>query len=1034
MNTQNNERIRANYLVLILCLLLQLSACGGGSGSSGPPPPPAKDFTLSVSPTSVSFTAGSSGSISVEATAINGFSSNISVSVSGQQGGVSVSPQSFTLTPGTPQSITFTAALNTPTSSVTVAVTGSSGSLPHTAQLGLTVNGSYSGPPVRTRYVRTDATTEYFGWINQHWAIYDSKTSQFFVTDPFSNHVFVLDDASESEIATIGVPGAYGIDEAPDGSAIYIGTIIGDVYVIDPATMSVTTRYMSSQIGPNGFQAWVALALADGRLALLGPPGGIPNVDNPTSYGLWDPTNNSISICDAVACGGGGISAFTTSVDRTKLFTSGINEIDVATGQVISANAPLRVYQILTTPDGKYVVVFGSNSDVLVYDTQTLTQIADITVQESFSGPYDSALAVSADASTLFVVTEGFVYAYSLSSHGLVGWTPDMVVIPQGGGGVSPSSNPYLLAGDSTGLFAGPLEEGVGFVDLAALRTGSVGTQFENGYLAPATGPISGGTVTQNADPNAVGSLKSVYFGSQQATGLSVGPGFTINATSPSGPAGYVDVYTFTTDGGMQVLPEAFSYGPSILEITPNMATQEGGGTGYIYGYGFGPNAKGIPIGLQITVGGSQANITSYNYFGYPNIGAPYPMEVFTYTIPPGGVTGPVDVTVTTSSGSTTASGAMTYLPSTQQFPLAGSELAQGIYDPYLDVYLFTDVNQVQVFSRTQGKWLAPIAIPAPQGATQRLWGIALSPGGAYLAISDTSAGVIYLLNPANPATVQTFSVQLPDGNSYAIGVAVSDTGFVYFAGNNGYYKLNTKTGATSSYLTGGPDPYVRAVITTDDSTVFFNTIGYLVSVNTASDQLSQVGLLPLCCGNDELSLSHNNAQLTSSSYIYDVNMDAESFYALNDRENQYISYVYGAKVSADGRLIFQPSTNGVDVLDGNLGNLLQRVSLPFALSINYDALVDDGKDNVLVAITGSNGNAVAVVDLTSIPDPAVAPYMHGTESQKHRSAKILYGKSRALRYSAPEMSPQALPGIRMIPHVTKPTHIYQNRGRSKAR
>ena len=83
---------------------------------------------------------------------------------------------------------------------------------------------------------------------------------------------------------------------------------------------------------------------------------------------------------------------------------------------------------------------------------------------------------------------------------------------------------------------------------------------------------------TQNADPNPVGSLKSVYFGSQQATDLSLGPGFTINATSPAGSAGYVDVYTFTTDGGMQVLPEAFNYGPTIPEVTPNMATQEGGG------------------------------------------------------------------------------------------------------------------------------------------------------------------------------------------------------------------------------------------------------------------------------------------------------------------------------------------------------------------------------------------------------------------------------------------------------------------------
>lgn len=85
--------------------------------------------------------------------------------------------------------------------------------------------------------------------------------------------------------------------------------------------------------------------------------------------------------------------------------------------------------------------------------------------------------------------------------------------------------------------------------------------------------------------------LESIYFGVEQATAISTSPGITsgfvnINATSPSGLAGPVDVYLFTTDGGMQLLPEAFNYGPTILEVSPNMATAEGGGTGYIYGFG----------------------------------------------------------------------------------------------------------------------------------------------------------------------------------------------------------------------------------------------------------------------------------------------------------------------------------------------------------------------------------------------------------------------------------------------------------------
>ena len=87
------------------------------------------------------------------------------------------------------------------------------------------------------------------------------------------------------------------------------------------------------------------------------------------------------------------------------------------------------------------------------------------------------------------------------------------------------------------------------------------------------------------------------------------------------------------------------------------------------------------------------------------------------------------------------------------------------------------------------------------------------------------------------------------------------------------------------------------------------------------------------------------------------------------------MSYVYGEKLSPNGSLLFQPTTSGIDVVDARLGNLLTRISLPVNLSPNYDALVSDGKDNVLVAITGTNGDGIAVIDLSSIPEPSPLPY-----------------------------------------------------------
>ena len=108
------------------------------------------------------------------------------------------------------------------------------------------------------------------------------------------------------------------------------------------------------------------------------------------------------------------------------------------------------------------------------------------------------------------------------------------------------------------------------------------------------------------------------------------------------------------------------------------------------------------------------------------------------------------------------------------------------------------------------------------------------------------------------------------------------------------------------------------------------------------------------CYGRYELALSSGQTQFAASNYLYDINLNAESSLTLNDREGIGISYVYGAKLSPDGTSFFQPSTNGIDVFDGRLGILLNRIALPFSLSANYDALVEDGQDNKLIAITSN--------------------------------------------------------------------------------
>ncbi len=566
------------------------------------------------------------------------------------------------------------------------------------------------------------------------------------------------------------MPGAYSIDETPDQSSLYVGTEIGDVYTIDPQGLKVTRRYIASEIGPYGFEASAALPLADGRVALLATAGGIPSVDGSNSFAVWNPSDNSIQIYTSsrgafeqrvpvsVVCGPlENIGGFTLAANRSKIVVGSIDsdgtlcEVDAATGQFNYTTGPNEfIFNIFTSPDGSYIALPSPNT-VVIFDGQTLNKISQITVAGDTSSAAD--LVFSADSKTLFVSSPSIVYAYSISTGQQIGWLPNIVVqFTAGGLAVGSISGPVYEFMDGTGILSGPLEEGMGFLDTTMMRGGAIGTQFLNGYLNPATGSVSGGTAVQLADPNSFGLLRAMYFGSQPTTTLSATPSI-ISATTPAGVPGPAAVYVFANDGGMQLLPDGFSFGPSILEATPNKSSSEGGGVGIIYGYGFGPaTATSIPAGLGVTVGGKSATVLGFNPNAYNTQPPPFPLQSVYYTIPPGSSGSSADVGVTSSSGTATSHSALTYLPAAQQFALAGSALAQGIYDPVRDLYYFTDATSVRVFSLAQPRWMSPIAI----SGAQRLWGIALSPDSSKLAVTDIQAGAVSLIDPTNTSSMAT--------------------------------------------------------------------------------------------------------------------------------------------------------------------------------------------------------------------------------------------------------------------------------------
>ena len=98
------------------------------------------DFSLQVSPTTLTLEAGMSAqTASFNATALNGFSGLVTILLSGEPADVTVSPASFYLTPGIPQTISVSAGSNAASETGTLNITAISGALTHTATIGLTV-------------------------------------------------------------------------------------------------------------------------------------------------------------------------------------------------------------------------------------------------------------------------------------------------------------------------------------------------------------------------------------------------------------------------------------------------------------------------------------------------------------------------------------------------------------------------------------------------------------------------------------------------------------------------------------------------------------------------------------------------------------------------------------------------------------------------------------------------------------------------------------------------------------------------------
>lgn len=959
-NVRDSEPSGCALIVLVLTITVALAGsligCGGGSGGNSSPPPPSPDFSLNVQPNQFILPVGGTAQVQVSVSGTGGFTGTVSVSESGLPSGVSEVPTTFSLSPGQNQSVTLNASSSVSTGVVTLTWTGTTNSLTHAATASVNVeNAPQVSSPTRTTFVRNDSTPieNTNGYLfSLPAARYDPVTKNFFVSNSLLNRVEVYSAKTEQLVATIPVPFPLGMDFTVADDLLYVGSLTDYLFVIDPVKLQVVQRIASEVMLPgNSFNPVVPVVLSDGRVLMTTNL----SVDGSSLEVIWNPATGKGQ--NVTSLFNESIGIMVRSGDHSKVlllppYADNAFLYDAQTSTVFSAPATFGISTAVGNQDGSQWYVEG-NGPVLAVLNGQLQQTAQSTTPCCYSD-----MILSQDQQTVYSSVDSFrTAAFDANTLQYKGWISSVQVE----GFIDAAE---LKDVDETGLILGLEDHGVALLDASlALNTGSSMTGSSFGYITPDSAPLDEPTpVTMEllAGTNSNLSTPAVYFGPNAASNVSLS-NLVISATAPASPfPGAVNVFTSQSNGNLAIVPDGFSYGPTLVYEPTNASVANGGGPADFFTFGAGSSTSSIQFGFGASTGTVNSINPGYAYIPYAFLN----LQDLEVTVPQGNA-GSVGLSLLAPSGSVNLPSGFRYYPALQLFPLSNPGLQQGSYDPTRNRIYFTNVDHIEVFDTLQQSWSSPITLPNGKSA-RSVQSISLSPDGSTLAVGDLANKSLLVLDPDQPANV----------TEYRSGTALGPTsvsavnGAIYFwacgpSGSSGLRKLNLSTGTTTGSNPNCSQPHDRLSATSDGSEVFAYTAGSLYSVNTAEDTVTLLLFEVSVADTGDMAITGDGTHSVTAGEILDDNYYLASAITYLDAATIDVSATYGIKWYPSGSVILQPLTHQLDVIDGNTGLLRDRVSLPVTVANAFDASVVDTADNSLFLITSEG---VAELSLSSLP------------------------------------------------------------------
>lgn len=912
---------------------------------------------------------------------------------------------------------------------VAIAVQASSENLSHSANLSLAVESSVAPAVSRTAYLRTDSLTSLDqppGESHHRHVVYDAANRRLFVANAAANRVEVLSTENDARVASIDVPGASSADLSSDGRTVYVGTFASQIVAIDSVSLQVVRNWQLEGISPapdtvfdrpeeatmlSGGRALVRLRQANGAQALLT---------------LWNPVDNSLADLTpgTPQLFQNGVGVVAGSGDHSRVFVAsndgtGVAAVYDGSGGVIVAAKVLGYGAVLSAAangDGSQfaaVVQGGSGELLLLLDgalNVVATHVAGSSRGITFSRDGGKLYLAETQPAGAVVTALGTTDLHALSE------TPDPSL--QGIGAA-------IEEADENGFVFGLANRGVVFLDTRqqTVVPPTLPTFANVPSVFPDSGPATGATAITLTGEN-FGADPIVRIGTQIATAVASSTLTLIQATTPASvSSGAMNVTAYFPDGTLIVAPDAFSYGPQVLGILPNVGSNSGGDTIGIYGYGFGQDTGKI----QVKFGQSSASIQGIDdtqtVSDSLNLDASYPFPLQRVLLnSPSGSAGKVDLVLSTPAGSTTVGQGFQFTKSSHVYPKANFYKFL-TYDRKRKWVYASDIDHIDVFDATAEaftKTLTPPGGPPPNSLIRQT---ALTADGSQLAATDFGAQSVYLMNPDTASGSKIFVGGIP-GNLNSGPVRVSATSqqtlFVglgsYANGFSGCSACLQQVDIASSPVTVEPAPQPEVSVLTSapmfDASANGNFTYFSFAAAPGEPLASWTATEPQQFAVKETGRAATDITVASdgtlialrtgnSIEIRDQNLALRSVTRASELEGVPArTDVPGITLHPSGALVYLPFLTGapptsgpftglqggVDIVDSNTGRL--RVRVPFPEPFAMLAADTDGLHGRFLAIdeTGAKLFALTPSGLTVV-ELAHVPLGFGTVSPANANA-----------------------------------------------